>query len=285
MELQQAQEGLVAQIRPLYDEREASLIADWVMEQITGLKKIDRILQKKTHLQPEKLELLKQYTGELRTGRPVQYVLHESWFMGMKLYVDEHVLIPRPETEELVQWAIGEMALHPAPESAILDVGTGSGCIAIALQRQLPGTTVHACDISENALAIAKRNADANGAVINFQKVNFLDRTQWETLPPVHTIVSNPPYIPLGEKDSMARHVVDFEPHLALFVENEDPLIFYRALATFALKKQSLQGQLLVEIHEDLAQAVANLFHETGLTTIEVKKDMQGKDRIIKATW
>jgi len=285
MELQQAQDGLVSQIRHLYNDREASLIADWVMEHITGLKKIDRILQKKTPLPTESLELLQKYTGELLAGRPVQYVLHESWFMGMRFYVDEHVLIPRPETEELVQWAIEEMNAHPAAGGSILDVGTGSGCIAIALQQRLPWTTVYACDISEGALAVAKRNADANAVNVNFRKTDFLDRQQWETLPDVHIIVSNPPYIPWREKPSMARHVVDFEPHLALFVENEDPLLFYRALTDFAREKLLPKGQLLVEIHEELAKDVADFLFQADFDTIDVKKDMQGKDRIIKATW
>ncbi len=299
MDLQQAQQELLSRLHHLYDDREAAAITDWIMEKITGWKKIDRIIHKTVPLPEEGLEQFQRYAGELEKHRPVQYVLQEAWFAGMKFYVDENVLIPRPETEELVEWVEKEAAnrrqasspANPAspngsaPEAvSILDVGTGSGCIAIALQRQLPFARVYACDLSAQALAIAERNAVANQAGIHLQQLDFLDSRLWDQLPSVQVLVSNPPYIPIREKTTMAPHVVDFEPHMALFVEDQDPLIFYKALADFAAKKLLPGGQLFAEIHEDLGTQVIDLFQESGFQSIILRKDMQGKDRMVKAT-
>ena len=315
MDFRQAQSTLLSRLRTIYDDREAAVIADWVMENITGWKKIDRILHKNTALPVRDLELLEKYTNELLSRRPVQYVLQESWFCGMKFYVNEHVLIPRPETEELVAWVVeyaagstktltgpsAEALAGPSPENqsgttpetpavstenhSILDVGTGSGCIAIALQKQLPQSSVFACDLSSEALAVARQNAATLQAPIHLLQADFLDHTAWENLPKIQILVSNPPYIPRSDKAGMARHVVDFEPHLALFVEDKDPLIFYRALAGFATKKLLPGGAVFAEIHEELADAVAALFRGGGFQSVVIKKDMQGKDRMIKATW
>ena len=326
--LQQAQQSLQSQLRTLYDDREAATITDWVMEHVTGLKKIDRILHKKSPLSPDNTVLLKKYTEELLAHRPVQYVLGESWFRGLKFYVDEQVLIPRPETEELVEWVLEEASSRslravpghhappesaaipphppghevttppefatiptppmdhtaPAPTPTLLDVGTGSGCIAISLKKALPGAEVYACDLSGAALDIAQRNAAAHQTAIHFRQLDFLDPAQWGSLPLVQVLVSNPPYIPLRDKASMAPHVLRFEPHLALFVDNRDPLVFYRALAGFARQKLLPGGSIFVEIHEDLAAATRDLFKEAGFQQVIVRKDMQGKDRMIKAS-
>lgn len=301
MNLQQAQQEMLSRLHTLYDDREAATITDWVMEKITGWKKIDRIIHKHMSLSQEGVKLFHQYAKELESHRPVQYVLQEAWFSGLKFFVDEQVLIPRPETEELVEWVVTTLTNEPGPTkmpgntvisrpvssiqtSAILDVGTGSGCIAIALKRQLPDTRVYACDLSSGALAIAQRNAASNQADIHFHQLDFLDSSQWDTLPPVQTLVSNPPYIPIWEKPTMAPHVVGFEPHLALFVEDADPLIFYRALAHFAQKKLSLGGLVFVEVHEGLGNEVVSQFRQAGFHTVVLKKDMQGKDRMVKAT-
>jgi release factor glutamine methyltransferase len=289
MDLQQAQQELLSRLHNLYDDREAATITDWVMEKITGWKKIDRIIHKTFPLSEEGLELFQQYSRELEKHRPVQYVLQEAWFAGMKFYVDEQVLIPRPETEELVEWVEEEVASHrlqaTGPEAfTILDVGTGSGCIAIALKRQLSFARVYACDLSEQALAIAERNAAANHAGIHFRQLDFLDNREWDKLPSVQILVSNPPYIPIREKATMAPHVVNFEPHMALFVEDQDPLIFYRALADFAAKKLLPGGRIFAEIHEGLGTQVVDLFHVSGFQSIALRKDMQGKDRMVKAT-
>jgi release factor glutamine methyltransferase len=321
MNLQEAQRQLQSGLQGLYEAREAAALADWVMEDLTGWKKIDRLLHKNDVLATPALDLLKKYEAELLTHKPVQYVLKESWFAGMKFYVDEHVLIPRPETEELVDWIVSEAGNHQPPAGShtpeqslsILDVGTGSGCIPVALVKKLASEhklaskhksaatghsgsvtglrpsssvlSVFACDISAEALAIARRNAATHDTPIQFLQLDFLDCTQWGALPSVHFLVSNPPYIPQKEKASMAPNVVSFEPHLALFVDDDDPLVFYRALAGCARQKLLPGGAIVVEIHEERTSGVMQLFRENGFTGLTLRKDMQGKERMIKATW
>jgi release factor glutamine methyltransferase len=292
MDWQQAQKELLSQLSTLYEGREAAGITDWVMEHLSGWKKIDRILHRSEPLAPSTIDQLKKYTDELLDHRPVQYVLHESWFCGLKFYVDEQVLIPRPETEELVEWVAAEAqaaaAQTPAgrqtPSRVILDVGTGSGCIAISLKKKLEAMDVYACDLSMGALNIAQHNADALAADIHLRPLDFLDSRGWEGLPRVHYLVSNPPYIPSKEKATMASHVVGFEPHLALFVEDADPLVFYKALSGFARQKLLPGGSIFVEIHEDLAAATLDLFKTAGFQQLILRKDMQGRDRMIKAS-
>ena len=240
---------MLSQLYAIYDNREAANITDWVMENITGWKKIDRILNKHLFLLPEKIALLENYTAELLAAKPVQYVLQEAWFYGMKLFVNEQVLIPRPETEELVAWIITEMPAFRSQfpgekKPGILDMGTGSGCIAIALQKNLTGIQVYACDLSAEALAVAKKNAgtyalsssgeppsaDKAGTAhrqsserhpmittpISFINMDFTDRNNWEQLPPVDIIVSNPPYIPLNEKLPGITGLLDYRQDTAL---------------------------------------------------------------------
>jgi release factor glutamine methyltransferase len=325
MDLQQAQRQLTTQLSPLYGGREAAIIADWVMERLTGRKRIDRLVYSSEPLSNPLLQQYEKYRDELLAHRPVQYVLHESWFCGMKFDVDERVLIPRPETEELVEWVAQSITIpaapsHNAPASdigralarplagsppaplltpppatpsgsllptGILDVGTGSGCIAIALAKKFPVLAVHACDISEAALDVARHNAltlDA-GKNIHFHQLDFLDSDQWVNLPAIRWLVSNPPYIPLKEKSVMAAHVTGAEPSLALFVPDDDPLIFYRTLGNFARQRLAVCGSLFVEIHEDMSAPVMRLFRTIGAKEVLAKKDLQGKDRMVKATW
>jgi release factor glutamine methyltransferase len=303
MDLQQAQRQLTTQLSPLYDEREAAIISDWVMERLTGRKRIDRLVSSSEPLTGPLLEQYEKYRDELLAHRPVQYVLHESWFEGMKFYVDERVLIPRPETEELVEWVaqsitptgsspLGTPSGSPSPPLStppmgILDVGTGSGCIAIALAKKFPALSVHACDISEAALDVARQNAltlDA-GKNIHFHPLDFLDSDQWVNLPAIRWLVSNPPYISLKEKSVMAAHVTGAEPSLALFVPDDDPLIFYRSLGTFARQYLAEGGSLFVEIHEEMSAPVMSLFRTIGAKEVIAKKDLQGKDRMVKASW
>jgi release factor glutamine methyltransferase len=312
MDLQQAQRQLTTQLTPLYGGREASIIADWVMLHLTGRKRLDRLVYSSEPLSGSLLQQYEKYRDELLAHRPVQYVLHESWFEGMKFYVDERVLIPRPETEELVEWVAHSIAAAtsgpaplgtpsasssstspgsppaaPQPPTGILDVGTGSGCIAIALAKKFPALAVHACDISGAALDVARQNAltlDA-GKNIHFHPLDFLDSDQWVNLPAIRWLVSNPPYIPLKEKPVMAVHVTEAEPSLALFVPDDDPLIFYRSLGNFARQHLPEGGQLFVEIHEEMSAPVLGLFLATGAKEVIAKKDLQGKDRMVKAIW
>jgi len=320
MDLSQAQKALAVALEARYGSREGALIADWVMEYLTGLRKLDRLVRKTEELSGEALGLYERFTAELVAGRPVQYVLGESWFAGLRFYVDERVLIPRPETEELVDWVLAEAdgaggqdgavardgAAAPdgaaagdgaaAPDGAaardgvdgrpvVLDVGTGSGCIAITLSRGLPAAAVYAVDVSGEALVVAKRNAGELDAAVRFLELNFLEEAGWERLPPVRWLVSNPPYIPASERKSMATHVVDAEPALALFVPDEDALVFYRALGRFARTRLAVGGALYVEIHEDLGAAVREVLVREGAREVIVRQDLQRKDRMVKATW
>lgn len=291
---------MIFQLYDIYETREAANIADLVMEHLTGWKKIDRILHKQLPLLPEKIHLLEKYTNELLTHKPVQYVLNEAWFYGLRFFVNEHVLIPRPETEELVEWIIHEVRSkkyevrnvksenarskdrNPSSKLKILDIGTGSGCIPITLKKQLPLLEIVACDISNDALEVAQRNAALHQADIGLLHLDFLDPSQWEHLPSFDIIVSNPPYIPLKEKENMQPKVLQYEPHIALFVENDDPLLFYNAIADFAKIKMKPDGKIYAEIQEELGKEVQQLFINKGFDKIELKKDMQGKDRMIR---
>ena len=222
-----------------------------------------------------------KYAERLLKHEPVQYVLNECWFYGLKFYVDKNVLIPRPETEELVDWVIRNIKF-PFKDLKILDIGTGSGCIAISLKRKLRKAEVWACDISNEALAVAKRNADNLQADINFIQLDFLNEEERNKLPSFDIIVSNPPYIPQKDKETMQQNVVAHEPHTALFVSDNNPLVFYTAIADFATQHLSKDGSIYCEIHENLGKEVSEIFLQNKFI-FEMKKDMQGKERMIKA--
>ncbi|WP_431211180.1 N5-glutamine methyltransferase family protein [Puia sp. P3] len=202
MDWLQAQKSLTTQLLPLYGDREAAIITDWVLENLSGWKKIDRILHRSEPLPDQTLSTLRRYSQELLTHRPVQYVLNEAWFAGMKLYVDENVLIPRPETEELVDWVLESIppapgiGTIPAGAPTILDVGTGSGCIPITPAKRLPTAQIHACDLSTKALEVARRNANSQNTPINFHHLDFLNPGSWNDLPTITCLVSNPPTSP-----------------------------------------------------------------------------------------
>ncbi|HYJ37005.1 MAG TPA: peptide chain release factor N(5)-glutamine methyltransferase, partial [Chitinophagaceae bacterium] len=276
-----------------YDDRESSAIADWILEHLTGWKKSDRMIYKKSQLREPAIEKLQSMTQQLLAHKPVQYVLKEAYFHGMKLYVDKNVLIPRPETEELVQWTIDEVYRLRFTVSGsgasdfdrtlrVLDVGTGSGCIPISLKKEMPRLEIYACDISEGALSVAKKNADEQKAAIEFKRIDFLNETERSTLPQFDLIVSNPPYISVEEKETIHKHVIEYEPHLALFVPEDDSLIFYRALADFGESHLKKGGCMIMEIHFEKGKTVRDLFGQRGYET-ELRKDMHGNDRMIKA--
>ena len=283
MTIHDASRALLFQLLHLYEESEAANIADWVMEFVTGWKKVDRVFNKTVPLSGQQQQLLEQLTKQLLEHTPVQYVLHEAWFYKMKLYVDENVLIPRPETEELVQWIITDQVNNSTV--SILDIGTGSGCIPIALKKELPAAQVHACDISTAALEVANRNASEQHTSIQFHQLNFLSGAERRSLPSFNIIVSNPPYIPQKDKAAMSKVVLDYEPHLALFVDDDNALVFYEAIADFSCEHLHRQGSVYMEIHESLGKEVLQLFSEKGFTNISLRKDMQGKDRMVKLRW
>lgn len=269
----------------IYEEREAANIADWVFENVTHLKKWER-RGSSNKLNKEQLSKLKQYLNELLAYKPVQYVLNEAWFYRMKFFVNEAVLIPRPETEELVSWIVSDVrsTKHDlqCEELRILDVGTGSGSIAISLNTELQICNVTALDVSEKALFVAKKNAKELDAKIEFVKNNFLDESTWHQFGEYDVIVSNPPYIPQKEKETLSKNVTEFEPDVALFVPNDDPFIFYTSIAKFALSHLKPSGNIYVEIHENYASEVYKIFTAYDFKA-EIKKDIYGKDRIIKS--
>ena len=278
MTVQEAYKQLQAQLCALYDDREAANIADLVIEHITGQRRIDRIMNKQAPVTAEQQATIQQYAKQLLQQTPIQYVLHEAWFAGMKLYVDENVLIPRPETEELVSW-IADTRLPVT----VLDIGTGSGCIPIALKKKMPGWNVHAVDISAGALEVARRNDLEQNTDVTFHLLDILDEIAWQRLPMFDVIVSNPPYIRESEAASMHTNVLNFEPHTALFVPDEDALLFYKKIADFALTHLRINGLLLFEINEALGKAVCDMLAGKGFSEIELRQDLQGKDRMVRA--
>lgn len=294
MKIGEAEIWLRQELSSFYNASEASNIASLVIEHITGFAKMERVVKKEDKLIVQQLHHLTEIHHRLLQNEPLQYALGEAWFYGMKLFVDKNVLIPRPETEELVDWIIkdiqaaGKNAFErkeadadATTELKIVDVGTGSGCIALALKKALPKAEVWACDISDEALDVARRNGSELDLRVDFVGLNFLEDAQRKQLPTVDIIVSNPPYIPEKEKASMQQNVIGYEPHQALFVPNENALIFYKALAEFGKTKLNENGSIYAEIHEDLGKEVNTLFEKEGYN-VELKKDMQGKERMVK---
>lgn len=268
----------------LYDNREAANIADLVIEQVTGLRRIDRIMHKNNPIALPAQQQLAACTQQLLQHTPVQYVLHEAWFAGLPFYVDEHVLIPRPETEELVEWIA---ALYTPTQNNVqkavrlLDVGTGSGCIPIALKTKFNSWQVHALDVSAGALQVAQKNATALGAEVHFYQADILNTQYWQALPVFDVIVSNPPYIRQSEEADMRNNVTRFEPHTALFVPDEDALLFYRQITAFAAQHLIPGGRLFFEINESFGAEVCALLAGSGFTGVTLKQDMQDKNRMV----
>ena len=281
MTVQDATYHILNQLRSIYEETEAAQITDWVMEKITGSKKAERMLYKNSMLTHDEENQVQSMAERLMRHEPVQYVLNESWFCGLKFYVDKNVLIPRPETEELVEWIIANCKF-PVDSLKILDIGSGSGCIPISLKRRLKKAEVWSCDISPDALKIARQNAASLGTAVNFIQMDFLDQKEWDQLPSFDIIVSNPPYVPEKDKGTMKPNVLQYEPATALFVPDNDPLIFYKAIAEFGKVHLNTSGSIYCEIHEDLGKEVIRIFNSHAFKT-ELKKDMHQKDRMLKA--
>jgi release factor glutamine methyltransferase len=281
MTIQEAARQINHDLQTIYPEGEAAAISNTVIEYLTGSKPTDRAFQREKVISDEQQNRLKEYTHRLLAHEPVQYVLQEAWFGGIKFYVDKNVLIPRPETEELVEWVIANCRF-PLDKLSILDIGTGSGCIPITLKRKLRKAHVYSCDISEAALEVAKKNALTLGVDVNFLSLDFLDKDKRDQLSSFNIIISNPPYVPPQDKEQMQPNVLDYEPHTALFVPGNDVLLFYKAIAEFGKNHLAPGGIIYAEIHENAAGPVTELFRSNGFTT-EIKKDMQGKERMLKA--
>ena len=284
MTFELAEQSLTTKLHLIYEDREAATIAAMVMEFVTGKSKMDRWLVKNENLSDNHMELLQAYTNQLLSGKPVQYVLGEAWFKGLCLSVNEHTLIPRPETEELVNvcasWA--STNLNNKPGIQILEVGTGSGCISIALQQKIPAAIITAIDISVGAIEVASINAAKYNTPIQFKKLDFLNEACWPEMGSYDIIISNPPYIAETEKTNMAGHVLNFEPHTALFVESNNPLVFYNAIAKFGNTHLRNDGALFVEINQALGSQTIDAFTQHAYNT-ELHKDLFENDRMIVA--
>ena len=284
MTIQQAYQQLLVQLYELYEPGEAANIADMVIEHLSGFRKIDRIAHKAFALNEQQEINLQKIVTELMQHKPVQYAIGEAWFMNMNLRVNEHVLIPRPETEELVDWVITDMKSMNQSDVSLLDIGTGSGCIPIAIKKKLPHTEVAATDISEEALQVAKINSIEQNTLVDFLHANILNEADWKQLGHYDIIVSNPPYIAQSEQQAMNKNVLDYEPHIALFVPDNDALLFYKAIAQFSKNHLNPGGKIYVEINETMGEQTVQLFLQNGFNNVELKKDMQGKDRMVKAS-
>lgn len=274
-------------LRSVYDMDELTSVKYLVLSDIFNLSKAQLRAFTDRALSNEQEQKLQQVVAKLQTGKPVQYVLGYTEFYGLPFKVNPSVLIPRPETEELVEWIISEKQEAGSKKQdnlKILDIGTGSGCIPVTLKKHLPDAQVSALDISAKALETAKQNAELNKVDVEFVEADILNLEHHSLLTAHYSlIVSNPPYVTEHEKAGMNNNVLGFEPHLALFVKDNDPLVFYNAVADFALKQLQPDGLLFFEINENLGKQTVELLTHKQFKNIELRQDMRGKDRMIKA--
>ena len=280
MSLQEIKIFLKQKLASKIDAVELSSLIGMLIEAVTGWNRMQQIVNVNTAFTKEQQVQIEDYAEQLLAGKPIQYILGKAWFMGNELMVNEHVLIPRPETEELVEWIISYASIMNKPLS-IIDIGTGSGCIPIALKLALPLCNLTGLDISKEALAVAEINANNVKASIEWIEQDILNTAALDNTYDI--IVSNPPYIPIREKANMQEQVVGFEPSIALFVPNEDPLIYYKAIAKMAKQNLSTNGQLFFEIHYDQGKAILALLDELNFHA-ELRQDSFGKNRMIRAS-
>lgn len=266
----------------LYDEREIKSFISLVFEEYTGLNYSQVLISGDKTVSESVMLKIKFAINDLKRYKPVQYILRKTTFYNIELKLTSSVLIPRPETEELVHWIISDYK-EASEFIDIIDIGCGSGCIPIALKKNIQLSKVYGVDISIDALNLAKVNALQNETEIEFNEVDIFDKKLWMQLPEIEVVVSNPPYVCESEKKLMHTNVLDYEPHLALFVDNNKPLIFYSVIADFALQKLKPKGSLYFEINEGFANQTVELLKAKGFSNCEVRKDMQGKERMIKA--
>lgn len=272
----------IEQMPGYYSHDEVKAIASLAVQHVCGVNKSYYLLHKNTDLLLAQETALIRILDELRFGKPVQHVLGEADFFGLRFKVNSSVLVPRSETEELVEWIINSIKTGQIGAESILDIGTGSGCIPIALKKNIPAAAVYAVDISEDALHIAKQNCVLNEVEVNLLQGDVLDKDFKVQHPEFQIIVSNPPYITNNEKEQMHRHVLDHEPHQALFVPDNNPLLFYDAIARFSISNLADGGCLFLEINESFGKETVALLEDKGFTA-ELKQDLQGKDRMIRA--
>ena len=280
MLLNDIKQTLKKQLAGQFESVELNPILSILIEHVTGWDQVQQVIHKDNAISEEQVLAFETAATALLAGRPIQYITGKTWFMGEPYIVNDQVLIPRPETEELVDWVI-EYAAIKGKALRILDIGTGSGCIAIAIKKALPEAIVSAIDISTGAIKIAATNAATLKADIEFTCLDILNTA---FLPGQYdVIVSNPPYIPMQEMKNMELQVTDHEPNIALFVPDEDPLVFYKAIARLAKLHLSTNGQLFFEIHYDQGDAMIALLDEMHFHA-ELRTDLFGKDRMVRAS-
>lgn len=267
-------EHIADSLSALYDSREAHSIAQYLIEELTGITPSQLRCDPDCELEIPSLEHL---IGELQQGRPVQYVTRKAYFLDYPFKVGEGVLIPRPETEELAAWIISA----ERHARTLLDIGTGSGCLAVTLAKELSPLRVFAADISEEALAIARENARLLGAGVTFRQADALHNLEEVFPESFDVIVSNPPYVPEHDKEEMHTNVLDHEPHLALFVPDDDILLFYREIARRGRRMLTAGGRLYFEIYHRAASQMQAMLSQEGYTDIELREDLSGKPRMI----
>lgn len=283
MKIKQYRTYFIQELSPFYDAYEAESFFYLILEDRHKLRQIDLALNHGLNFSEAHIATWSVFLDQLKKEVPVQYLLGKTNFYGLDFEVNENVLIPRPETEELVEWIINENSnTDKFKKLKILDIGTGSGCIAVSLAKNLPNAEVYAVDVSKKALETAKRNAVNNNVEVTFM---FQDILELEVLKyNFDIIVSNPPYVRNLEKVEIKKNVLEYEPHLALFVDDHDALVFYKKIASLAQKNLLEKGQLYFEINQYLGKEMIDLLENMNFENIELRKDIYDNDRMIKGT-
>ena len=265
----------------LFPAEEAHAMADRLIEHFFNLTPAQRVLAGIEPVQDSARIKVESAVAELMKNVPLQYVIGKAWFMDMEFDVNRSVLIPRPETEEMVSLILKDLANRAVQPMRILDVGTGSGCIAVSIKKNSPESELLAIDISQEALQVAKANATKNNVDVTFLRIDILDTESWSDLPEFDLIVSNPPYVTESEKKLMLPNVLDYEPHKALFVADEDPLVFYQAIMLFAKSKLRKKGHLWFEINEKFGLQMKELAFYQGFREANIIFDFRIKSRFL----
>jgi release factor glutamine methyltransferase len=283
MKIKQYRTQFIKELSTFYDAYEAESFFYLILENKYRLRQIDLALNHELTFNESDFVVWDSILEKLKKEVPIQYILGKTHFYGLEFDVNENVLIPRPETEELIEWIINENSnIAESKNLKILDIGTGSGCIAISLAKNLPNADVYAIDVSKKALETAKWNALSNKVNVTFIYKDILEAEALKC--DFDIIVSNPPYVRNLEKAEIKKNVLDYEPHLALFVDDNDALIFYRKIASLAQKNLSENGQLYFEINQYLGKEMTDLLEEMNFKNIDLRKDIYDNDRMIKGT-
>lgn len=281
MIIKNAKQFIIDALKGIYEEREAINIAVLLLEWITQKNKTEQFLAKNIMLTSEQLNILYKAVARLQKNEPIQYITGEAWFMGLSFIVNTSTLIPRPETEELVEWILNDLKKNNSSHIKLLDIGTGSGCIPISLKHKVDFLQIHAIDISSDAIETARQNSLNLNTDIRFSQIDFTNESLWSTLSTYNIIVSNPPYIKEKERVNMNKNVLNYEPSTALFVPDNDPLIFYKKIKAFYSTNLQPHGRIYLEINEQFGQEISSLFTSENCE-VELRKDMQGKDRMVR---